>query len=161
VLSTPIIPIEVNEEIQELISHCCPLSRVEILEDGDEDNKIYKFVGMVTLEELYDYLPSGYRFHDDTDFAALLQYEESYTCVYWQDGIVNVMISSTEDQHYGVMDAYEDVMSLLTKIGSTLAVDIRLERKAHWKKVEEDSRKKLLEVVEKEKKRTENCRKVE
>jgi hypothetical protein len=156
VLSTPIIPIEINEEIQELITRCCSLSRMEIIDEGDEENKIYKFVGMATMEELNGCLPPRYKFYDQTNFAALVEYNESFTCVYWQDGIVNIMVSNTEDQHNAVMDTYEDVMSLLTMLGSSLAGDVRLKRKARWKKVEADSRKKLLEVVERAKKQEKN-----
>lgn len=121
----PIIPIKIAEDLQELIHEYCPLSRTEIVDEEiddeeDEGSRIYKFVGLANREDVEAYVPSRFRIkYSTSDMVLYEKADPDNTAIFWFDGVLVVMISSTDEQHDGVMNLYDDAAALLTQVSNT------------------------------------------
>jgi hypothetical protein len=116
----PNIPFDVSDTVSDMIKELCPISQIEIVDDDqDTEHRIYKYVGLASQKAVIGYM-SGFKLHYYRDDVVSL-YEDinNNMCVFWHDGVLVVMISTTEDQHDGVMNHYGDAAVLLTQVNNS------------------------------------------
>jgi hypothetical protein len=122
--------LQISATLTDLVQRYCPISQMEIVDEGDEDNRIYKYVGLCEQPEVSGGTPSHYKLrYFRRDVVSLYECVKENACVFWHENVLVIMISNTEDQHEGVMTHYEDAAALLTQIGCDLVCQIRIKTK--------------------------------
>lgn len=118
----PIIPEEIqyiSAATKGLIHSLCPLSTIQIVDDEDDPNdphtdKIYTFVGIISIEDLNLYIPSQYKKRFGNHMFSLFENYRENGAIFWHEGVIRVMISNDQGQHWALMDYYDDISTLLT-----------------------------------------------